>query len=135
MYKHILVPVAFDEDHDPSDALLIARRLVAEDGRVSLLHVMAHVPSYVINYVPDGFQAEAQTAIVASLEAMGVDLPNACGVVKEGSPGRVIVRWAKEEAVDCIVIASHKPGLVDTVLGSTAAQVVRHATCAVHVCR
>ena len=36
---------------------------------------------------------------------------------------------------DCIVIGSHKPGLIDYLLGSTAARVVRHAPCAVHVLR
>ncbi|GAA6182551.1 MULTISPECIES: universal stress protein [unclassified Shimia] len=135
MYKHILVPVAFDEDHDPSEAVAIAGRLIADDGQVSLLHVMASVPNYVINYVPEGFQREAQTAIVASLEAMGADLPNARGVVLEGSAGRSLVKWAAREGVDCIVMASHRPGVQDIVLGSTASQVVRHATCAVHVTR
>ncbi|MBO9396611.1 universal stress protein [Shimia sp. R9_1] len=135
MYQHILVPVAFDDAHDPKEAIAVARRLVAEDGQVTLLHVMANVPNYVINYVPKGFQEEAQAAIVASLEAMGAEMPNARGVVTEGSAGKTIVNWAKNEDVDCIVIASHRPGVQDIVLGSTAAQVVRHATCAIHVTR
>ncbi len=42
---------------------------------------------------------------------------------------------AVAHAVDCIVIGSHKPGLSDYLLGSTAARVVRHAPCAVHVYR
>ncbi len=135
MYKHVLVPVAFDNDHDPSEAVAVARRLVAEDGQVTLLHVMAHVPNYVMNYVPEGFQAEARAAIVASLEAIGAEMPNARGVVKEGSAGKVILNWAANEDVDCIVIASHRPGVQDIVMGSTAAQVVRHAACAIHVTR
>ncbi len=135
MYHHILVPVAFDEAHDPSEALALAARLVADDGRVSLLHVMAHVPSYVINYVPEGFQSEARTAILESLEAMGGDLPQVQGIVEEGHAGKTIVKWAAAHGVDCVIIASHRPGVQDIVLGSTAAQVVRHATCAVHVIR
>ena len=135
MYQHILVPVAFDEAHDASEAIAAARCLVAEDGQVTLLHVMAHVPKYVMNYVPDGFQEEARAAIVASLEAMGADMPGARGLVLEGSAGKTIVKWAKEADVDCIVIASHRPGVQDIVMGSTAAQVVRHAACAIHVTR
>ena len=135
MYRHILVPIAFDEDHDPTEALAVARSLIAPDGRVSLLHVMANVPSYVINYVPQGFQAEAQTAIVESLLAMGADLPDAQGFVLEGHAGKTIVKWASDNTVDCIVIASHRPGVQELVLGSTAAQVVRHAPCAIHVTR
>jgi len=42
---------------------------------------------------------------------------------------------ATEAGTGCIVIGSHKPGLRDYLLGSTAAKVVRHAACAVHVKR
>jgi len=42
---------------------------------------------------------------------------------------------AKEKDVDLIIIASHRPGLQDYFLGSTAAKVVRHATCSVLVVR
>ena len=52
-----------------------------------------------------------------------------------GHAGRTIVDHAVENHVDCIVIASHRPGLEDYFLGSTAARVVRHAPCAVHVIR
>ena len=40
-----------------------------------------------------------------------------------------------ETDTDCVVIASHRPGLQDYLLGSTAARVVRHAACSVHVLR
>jgi nucleotide-binding universal stress UspA family protein len=56
-------------------------------------------------------------------------------VVIEGHSGRSILDHAAENDVDCIIIASHRPGMQDYFLGSTAAQVVRHATCAVHVVR
>jgi nucleotide-binding universal stress UspA family protein len=53
----------------------------------------------------------------------------------KGHIGRTIADYAAEAAVDCIVIGSHRPGLTDYFLGSTAARVVRHAPCAVHVLR
>jgi nucleotide-binding universal stress UspA family protein len=46
-----------------------------------------------------------------------------------------ILETAKEIGADLIVIASHRPGLQDYFLGSTAARVVRHAECAVLVDR
>ncbi|WP_371932559.1 universal stress protein [Pararhizobium sp. IMCC21322] len=46
-----------------------------------------------------------------------------------------MVEYAESNGVDCIIIASHRPGLQDYFLGSTAARVVRHAHCAVHVIR
>jgi len=46
-----------------------------------------------------------------------------------------ILEMAKAKNVDLIVIASHKPGIADYLLGSVAAGVVRHAKCSVHVMR
>ena len=40
-----------------------------------------------------------------------------------------------ESGADLLIIASHRPGLQDYFLGSTAAHVVRHAACSVHVIR
>jgi nucleotide-binding universal stress UspA family protein len=56
-------------------------------------------------------------------------------VAVTGHSARSILDYAEAHDVDCIVIASHRPGLQDFFLGSTAARVVRHATCAVHVVR
>ncbi|MBT8474881.1 MAG: universal stress protein, partial [Alphaproteobacteria bacterium] len=46
-----------------------------------------------------------------------------------------ITEYADSHGCDCIIIMSHQPGLQDYFLGSTAARVVRHAHCAVHVMR
>jgi len=63
----------------------------------------------------------------------GVD--NATLNIVEGHSGRTILDYAENHQADCIVVASHRPGLQDYLLGSTAARVVRHASCAVHVVR
>lgn len=56
-------------------------------------------------------------------------------VVIDGPTGRTITNWAEETGVDCIVMSSHRPVMSDILLGSTAAWVVRHAQCSVHVIR
>ena len=66
---------------------------------------------------------------------MLTEMPNAKGVVVDGHSGRTILDWAGDNDVSCIVIASHRPGMQNLLLGSTATQVVRHAKCAVHVIR
>ncbi len=60
---------------------------------------------------------------------------NGSGVLVEGHSGTTILEWAEANGVDCIVVASHRPGLTDYLLGSTAGRVVRHAACSVHVVR
>ena len=55
--------------------------------------------------------------------------------ISSGNPYKAILEVAKEEGADLIVLASHRPGLQDYFLGSTAAKVVRHAECSVLVRR
>jgi len=135
MYKTILVPVALDHRPTTATALEVARKLKSDDGRIIAVHAMEPVPGYVSHYLPDGQveagRAAAKAALVAELG--GVDDVYAELIV--GSAGQAITEYAKEHDVDCIVIASHKPGLQDYFLGSTASRVVRHAECAVHVVR
>lgn len=135
MYKHVLVPVSFDEDRDAAGAVEVAKLLVDKGGRVTMIHVMEKIPSYAISYVPDKFLKESRDAIEKEMAELAVDLPNAQTQVVDGHSGRTIVHWAGQNDVDCIVLASHRPGMQDILLGSTAGQVVRHAECAVHVLR
>lgn len=135
MYKNILVAVALDHDRDSAEALNIAKALGEADAKITALHVMEEVPSYVAQYLPEG-QLEGN---VHELEARLKDELKAHGgievAVVEGHAGHTIVDWASHHDIDCIVVASHRPGFQDYFLGSTAARVVRHAPCAVHVHR
>ena len=135
MYKHILVPVSFEDDRNTAEALSVARKLSDNDGKVTMLHVMEQIPAYVVNYIPEGFHDKAKAAIVQSLADLAGDMDNAKAVVVDGHSGRTILDWAEGNSADLIVIASHRPGMADYLLGSTAAQVVRHAKCSVHVVR
>lgn len=135
MYSHILVPVAYDHDNDQGQPLDIARRLCREGGKVTFLHVMEEIPSYAINYMPDDFRDEARESIHADLAQRAAGFPSAEARVVMGHSGRAIVEFAEEHGVDLIVMNSHRPGIGDFFLGSTAARVVRHAQCSVHVIR
>jgi len=135
MYKHILVAVSFEEDHDPSASINVAKALAEKGALTSVLHVTEHLPSTVVAYMPTGYVSELRTAIKAELNDLAAQFKNGEGVVIEGHSGRTILEWAKANAVDCIVLDSHRPGLEDYFLGSTASHVVRHAQCSVHVVR
>ncbi|MCT4554053.1 MAG: universal stress protein [Pelagimonas sp.] len=137
MYHNILVPVAFEEDDNTKAqaALRVARALAAEGAQITLLHVIEQVPGYAVNYLPKEYLAETRAAITAELAAMASAVPGAVSQVVGGHSGRTILDWAEEAGTDLIVIASHRPGMQDLLLGSTASQVVRHAACAVHVLR
>ncbi len=135
MYHKILVPISFDPDRDTSGPMKLAQILATPEAEVTLLHVVEHIPSYAITYVPTEYLAEARKAIQAELDQLAETLPNAKGVLIEGHSGRSILDWAEIHKPDLIIMASHRPGMQDLLLGSTAAHVVRHAKCAVHVLR
>ncbi len=135
MYHNILVPIAFDSERDTSGPLKLAGLLASPGAKVTLLHVMEHVPGYAVSYMPQDYLKEARIAIETQLNEMAADLPNAQSQVIEGHSGRSILDWAETNRPDLIIVASHRPGMQDLLLGSTATQVVRHAPCAVHVVR
>lgn len=135
MYSNILVPIAFDHDRDTSEALSLARVLAADGAKITALHVMEEVPAYVAQYLPEGRIEENRAELEAKLNADMGGLKGVVPVVVHGHPGHSIVEYGVDHDVDCIIVASHKPGLQDFFLGSTAARVVRHAKCSVHVVR
>ncbi len=135
MYKHVLVPIALDHGAGTDVALDAADLLVDDDGQITALTVIEPVPSFIANELPPGQLERTQSDVLAALKEEIGDHKNAKCVVVSGHPGRTIVDFGVENGADCIVVASHKPGLADYFLGSTAARVVRHAPCAVHVVR
>ncbi len=135
MYHNILVPISFDADRDTSGPLKLAQILSTPDAQVTLLHVVEHIPDYAISYMPTEYMTEARRAIQAELDGLAAKVPNAKGIVVEGHSGRTILDWVEVNKPDLIIMASHRPGMQDLLLGSTATHVVRHAKCAVHVVR
>lgn len=135
MYSNILVPISFDAERDAQGAVEIARALVDDAGKINLVHVIEQIPGYAASFLPPEFMEKQRRSMLDTLAQMARDLPDATCAVISGHAGRTLLDWATAHDVDCIVIASHRPGMQDLLLGSTAAKVVRHAKCAVHVLR
>lgn len=135
MYKHILVPIAPDHGADTARSLEAARLLADSGARITALTVADEIPGYVQHQLPAGLLDTTRAEMLADLKA---DLGGVAGVTADvvtGHAGRTITDYADAHGADCIVIASHRPGLQDYFLGSTAARVVRHAKCTVVVIR
>ena len=135
MYKTILVPIALDHERDTGATLGIARALKAEGGRIIALNVIDQLPSYATEYLPADHAKTQELGVSNAVSEIVGGADDVSVAVVHGHSGRTIVDYATDNGVDLIVIASHRPGLQDYFLGSTAARVVRHATCAVHVVR
>jgi universal stress protein F len=135
MYKNILVPISFDVERNISVPLKLAKLLATPDATVTLLHVVEEIPAYVLIYIPNDYLAEQRRAMQVEIDELSATLTNAKGLVIEGHAGRTILDWADTNKTDLIILSSHRPGMQDLLLGSTASQVVRHAACSVHVVR
>ena len=105
-------------------------------GTVRLLHVLEDVPSYVAAELPrdlnDRRQAEAKVELAALNDTKNITVKTE---VRTGAAANQILQAAEDNGADLIMIASHRPGLSDYFIGSTAARVVRHAQCSVLISR
>ena len=135
MYYNVMVPVTLDDSRDFSAALDIARLLSDDGSAINVLNVIEVLPGYVDQFLPDNHYEARLSEVEAELRAELSGVKDAKPVVVSGHAGSTIVDYAVKHEVDCIVIASHRPGLRDYFLGSTAARVVRDAPCTVHVVR
>ncbi len=136
MYSNILIPVVFDHGERAAASLKVATELLNTGGKMTLLHVMEEVPSYASTYVPEDLARRHHDEAVDMLKKMATEADvDAIPVVVHGHAYSTILEYSTTKEVDCIVIASHKPGFEDYFLGSTAARVVRHAKCGVHILR
>lgn len=135
MYNKILVPVALDHSGDINKAMKVANKLLDKNGEIIMLTVVETIPMYVSQQLPVAIIEDNMKEAKAALDA---EVAGAKGVktdVIKGHAATTILEYADEKGIDCIVIASHRPGLQDYFLGSTASRVVRHAKMPVHVVR
>lgn len=138
MFRSILVPI--DIEHRSSWEFAIPEALeLAQPGnaKLAVMTVMrdveamfkaVHLP-YQMEQIVDAGRSRL-AAIVKEYEGAGIEQ-----VVRVGSIGPEILRVAKERAVDLIVMASHRPEMLDYLIGPNAAHVSRHASCSVLVLR
>lgn len=135
MYKHILLPVTLADASDLEPVVKNARALLAQGGRITLMHVIEPLPTHVSPYFPPEIEAQSISGVTEKLSDLAGKLEISATAVVQGSVGRSITDWAGDNDVDCIAMASHQPALSDIILGSSAAWVVRHARCSVLVLR
>ncbi len=135
MPQHILIPVALDHENVAPRKIAVARRLLDEGGRITLLTVLEDVPGFVAEFVDLKPVNHLSQRIKEKLDAVADGAPDIATDVITGKSGMSISNYAKEHAVDLIVVGSHKPGAQDYFLGSTAARVARRAPCSVYILR
>lgn len=136
MFKSLLIAVDLAHGARGKELLGKAAGLMDEGGSLHVVYVMDNPPGYVMVELPEGLmeskRKEAEDDLRAMVKAAGLKGKTE---VRLGNPANGILAAAEENNTDVILIASHKPGLEDYFLGSTAGRVVRHAQCSVLVLR
>lgn len=135
MYNNIIVALSLE--HGIGDlALAAARRLAAADGLITAAHVYEPPNSSILVYLDEEVVEKSRKKARERLAERVKNEAGISSILLEGqSAGHTITEFANTHGADCIVIGSHRPGIKDFFLGSTAARVVRHAHCSVHVIR
>lgn len=130
--KKILVPTDFSEN---SQFALRYAASLAKDMGAELLLVFVNDP---VGFVETGFSGYPVANQGPEFERMlgEIELPDSSiptrRIMLEGDPASEIIREAKDEDVDMIVIATHgHTGLQRLLLGSVAEVVVRKSPCPV----
>lgn len=134
MFHKIIIALSLEHGYSRR-AIETARRLAAEGAEILGVHVYEAPSGTVSTYLDADLVAKAWNDARARLDARLQDAPDVRPVMLKGHSSRSLVEYASETGADLIVAGSHKPGLSDYFLGTTAARLVRHAPCTVMVLR
>lgn len=136
MYTNILVAIEPTHKEKHEQAMTMARHLAEPNAQITALTVIEPVPGYFpADELPQTLKKQAGEQALGQLRQFVGPRSEINTVLLHGHAANAILDYAKTHEIDCIVIASHTPGLSDYLLGSTAARVVRHAPCSVHILR
>lgn len=108
-------------------------------GVLRLVYVRPLMPLMMLEYVPDGFEAERQSEAEVKLRDVAAKLKipadRSSMVVRQGGVYPEVIEEAQSWGADVIVVGSHRPAMSTYLLGSNASAIVRHAHCSVLVVR
>lgn len=114
----------------------VHRVAMATDAEVLVLHVVTPLPGMAgPEFKPATETQELAQRFLDEQDQVGelvqqlVDVGvNATAVIRQGRPGKTILREAQQQGVELIVTGSHGHGLVfDALVGSVSAELLRHA--------
>lgn len=136
MYKTIIVAVDISHGELGKGLVDKALQLLDAGGKIRLLHVLEEIPSYIAAEMPSNLGERRNAEARMELKALAQEMKVSAEVeVRQGAASGQILQCAEDHDADLIMIASHRPGLSDYFIGSTAARVVRHAQCSVLISR
>lgn len=130
-FTHMLV--CLDDSPGAVHALETARGLRADDGTLTLIHVITP-PSFLTELAAGlgGGIIQNQDPLIEIAEEWLTSLANdgETPVVREGHPAHTVADWAREHETDVIVVARHG-GPEHTIIGGFTQKLLGVAPCSV----
>lgn len=139
--RRILVPLELSE-HDRralTHALDLAK---SYDAQIEVLHVVHRIPPPSVyeletdmsDTILDAIRERVMAEMERELKAARVDAVTTPSALAVGRPASYIVEYARDHAIDLVVLAPHSPtGIKRLFLGSVAEEVIRTAPCPVYI--
>ena len=139
MYNKILVPVDLADLEVGQPALEKAVAMAkTSNAELRLLNVMSMIPAAYLDYMPSNYDTQERTRSEEDIKKLAASTgmgAKASTVIRLGAVYHEVLGEAQEWGADLIVVGSHDPSFATYLIGSNAANVVRHAHCSVLVVR
>lgn len=141
MYKKILLPIDLNHRESWEKTFPLAVHYAGDSGEVHLLGIVHDIGAGVVStFLPEGFERKAMEKLKSDLADFAEEHAPGNTQVKvhvgHGHVPEAILRSAAEYKADLIMMASHPPNELQTLLvGSYANKVVRNANISVLVVR
>jgi nucleotide-binding universal stress UspA family protein len=141
MFRRILLPVDIAEPEIAKEAIEPAVSVAkAFNSDIRLIHVTSPVViASPMAVIPQSVYDELGVYEKAELERMAASLDrpkeSLATVVRIGAVYPELLAEAEEWPADLIIVGAHKRSMATYLLGSSAAAIVRHASCTVMVVR
>lgn len=133
MFQNILLPVDIEHPESWAKALPMALKLASPDAQLHLLGIVHDIGSgWVSQSLPRDFETQSLQMMKTRLNTLAQEVTRTDLQVKthvgHGHIAEHILQAAERIGADLIVIASHQPDDLRTLLvGSNSGKVVRHA--------
>ena len=141
MFRKILLPIDVAEPEIAKDAIDVAVGVAnAFNSDLRLIHVASPIiVASPMAVIPQSVYDELGVYEKSELERMAAAIDRPKGsvttVVRIGGVYPELLAEATEWQADLIIVGAHKRSMATYLLGSSAAAIVRHATCTVMVVR
>jgi nucleotide-binding universal stress UspA family protein len=134
--RKVMIPIDFSDQ--AFAALAASREFVEDTSHLYVFHVLPMLhptdPAVVWNTVTDeSREQKVEAALQEKLSSLGYDGAQIKVVI--GNPDQEIIRYAKANNIDLIVMPAHEEQGLSFLFGSITEYIVRHAPCSVLVVR